>query len=334
MHAGPGLMFSLTLDSAADYLRRRGIVPDGVPVTARPLSGGVSNDVLAVTGPGVSLVIKQALPRLRVAQEWLATPKRILTEAAALRLAARIRPGDVPGVADVDEQALTMTISLVDPRLRNWKTDLMAGRLDERTAVRLGEALADWHSATAADEQARTGFDDAAFVQLRTDPFHRAIAARHPDRGQRIDALVTEMLTTKLCLVHGDFSPKNVLADGPSISVLDWEVAHFGDPVFDLAFLQTHLLLKAVHRPDAAGGYHGLSTAFMQAYRSGVHAGLGRPDAYLGGHIACLLLARVDGKSPAEYLTSPEKLRVRKVARDALAADHATDADLWQAVRG
>lgn len=327
-------MYTLTMESAVDYLRQRGVLPPDRPCTAWPLAGGVSNDVLAITGPGVDLVVKQALPKLRVQQEWRATPRRILAEAAALRLAARIRPDEVPTVADVDEQALTMTISRADSRLRNWKSDLLGGRADPRTAVQLGQALAAWHSATAGDEQLRSRFDDTAFVQLRTDPFHRAIASRHPDLAGRIAALVTTMLTTKLCLVHGDFSPKNVLADGPRVCVLDWEVAHFGDPVFDLAFLHTHLLLKAVHRPQSALGYREVATAFRQTYRSAVDTRLLRPDDYLGGHIACLLLARVDGKSPAEYLTELERDRVRALARNALASTAVTDADLWQAVDG
>jgi 5-methylthioribose kinase len=141
------------------------------------------------------------------------------------------------------------------------------------------------------------------------------------------------LLEHRLCLVHGDFSPKNVLADGARVSVLDWEVAHYGDPVFDVAFLQAHLLLKAVHRPESSRAYRELADTFLRRYDAAVPDPLRRPDDYLAGQVGCLLLARVDGKSPAEYLTGVEALRVRGIALDTLCGSGDVAA-IWQAVDG
>lgn len=324
---------ALKPDSVGRYLQRRGLVAADAPVSAVPLGGGVSNDVLAVTGPGIDLVVKQALPRLRVAQEWVATTSRVLTEADALRLAGRICPDAVPEVLDVDDVAMTLTITRANRSLRNWKSDLLAGRLDAHTAVRCGESLAQWHSATAGDTTVRDHFNNDAFVQLRVEPFHWTVAARHPDRADRITDLAGRLLATHDCLVHGDFSPKNILAGSSRVCVLDWEVAHCGDPVFDLAFLLAHLMLKAVHRPVDAAGYRGLATEFLCAYHERVDPALCSADADLAGQVACLLLARADGKSPAEYLTEPERARVRAIARDALASP-GTTAGLWERCYG
>jgi hypothetical protein len=307
----------LTVDTVAGYLRGRRVI-DSVPVTARALTGGVSSEVLAVTGDGVDLVVKQALSLLRVEQEWHADPRRILTEAASLRLAATIRPDDVPIVLDVDDSAMTLTITRANRSLRNWKDDLLAGVIDRRTGGRLAAALAAWHTATANQPPLREEFGTAGFVELRIDPFHRTIRDRHPALATRIDEFADRLLIDRLCLVHGDFSPKNVLADGNQICVLDWEVAHYGDPVFDLAFLQAHLVLKAVHRPADAAAYRSLAIGFLDDYAALVEPALHRPDEYLAGQVACLLLARVDGKSPAGYLTPPERGRVRGLAVHAL----------------
>jgi 5-methylthioribose kinase len=114
------------------------------------------------------------------------------------------------------------------------------------------------------------------------------------------------------------FLAENILADGSSISVLDWEVAHCGDPVFDLAFLTAHLLLKAIHRPPDQAGYRSLAETFLDTYMAGVTTRLHRPGEYLAAHVACLLLARVDGKSPVEYLTDGERSQVRRLADWAL----------------
>jgi 5-methylthioribose kinase len=324
------MTYQLTVESVADYLRERGVLGQA-HVTVEPLDGGVSNDVLAVTGDDIDVVVKQALPRLRVAQEWYADVTRILTEAAALRFASSIRPDDVPAVVDVDEAAMTLTLARADRALRNWKADLLRGSVDRRTGERLATALAAWHASSTDRPELCERFGTGAFVELRISPYHRAISARHPAVSARIDTLADGLLTRRLCLVHGDLSPKNVLADGDQICVLDWEVAHYGDPVFDVAFLQTHLLLKAIHRPASAHAYNDVAACFLQTYDEAVPGVLRSPDDYLAGHVACLLLARVDGKSPAEYLTTAEADRVRALALDALS--DATDvAKLWQAV--
>ncbi len=57
--------------SVIDHLIRRGVMNDPNATVTR-LSGGVSNDVLAVTGEDVHVVVKRALSRLRVAEEWYA----------------------------------------------------------------------------------------------------------------------------------------------------------------------------------------------------------------------------------------------------------------------
>ena len=78
----------LAAGTVAEYLAARGVVSNPGDLTVEELAGGGSGTVLAVRGPGVALVVKQALPKLRVAEEWIAPARRTDTEAAALRLAA------------------------------------------------------------------------------------------------------------------------------------------------------------------------------------------------------------------------------------------------------
>lgn len=322
-------MRRLTEHDVADYLRERGVIGTDETVVAAELGGGVSSDVLAVTGERVDLVVKQGLEKLRVAAEWFAPPQRVLTEAAALQLAARIRPDDVPVVLDVDAEALALTVTRAERQLRLWKADLLDGHADPATATRLGDALADWHTRTWGDPEVLARFDQAAFVDLRVDPFHRTVALAHPDLAGPIQASIDELTGDPRCLVHGDFSPKNILAAGDRICVLDWEVAHAGNPVFDVAFLLTHLLLKAVRRPSWAGRYRAAAEAFLAAYRAGTRAVGSPPQDVLDRQVACLLLARVDGKSPVEYLGADQRAVARQVGREVLAGDRP---DLWERV--
>lgn len=156
--------------------------------------------------------------------------------------------------------------------------------------------------------------DKRLFVQLRVEPFHRVCMTRHPDLAPAIEAVVRGLLDSNECLVHGDFSPKNMLVGPRDVWVLDWEVAHVGSPTFDRAYLLSHLILKAVYRPQNRGHYRGAADAFLEAYGEADES-----PSWLAANVACLLLARVDGKSPASYLTARGRETVRSVARSTLA---------------
>jgi len=299
-------------DELLRHLRARGLVAADVPLQARPLTGGVSSDVYAVVGPGLDVVVKRACGRLRVADEWLADEERLVTEGWALRVAADLQPGAVPRVLDLDPSTRTLVLERAPRSWREWRAELLAGRVDPAVGELLGRTLAGWHEATRGETRWLAGFaDKTAFVQLRIDPFHRVVAARHPDLAPLIEAVVERLLARADCLVHGDFSPKNVLVGDDRVWVLDWEVAHLGDPLFDLAYLLCHLTLKAIHLPAHAARCRATAARFLAAY--GAEAG-----EELGANVACLLLARVDGKSPADYLTPLERERVRALGRELL----------------
>lgn len=303
---------SLDTGSVADYLVARGVLPDAAHATASTLDGGVSNDVLAVSRGSIDVVVKQALAQLRVADEWLAKQERVITEGEALELAGRLTPHAVPSVVDLDRDVGVVTIERAPRDWNNWKSLLLAGTADPVVAGRLGQILATWHRDTEGDDAVARQFDDTeAFIQLRVDPYHRTVADRVPEVAATVNEIADQMLGTKRCLVHGDYSPKNVLVGADGVWVLDFEVAHTGDPAFDVAFMLNHLVLKAVHQPDHGSRYRDCAEAFLLSYRSETGAEWAGDDRHLLRHLGCLLLARAVGKSPAEYLSGPARAHVR-----------------------
>ncbi len=313
------------------HLVRRGLLPGGTPVEVRLLSGGVSADVFLVTGSGRRLVAKRALDRLRVRQEWHASPARVLREADALALARAIRPDNVPELLDVDEERLVITMRAVPATATNWKADLLAGTAEAEVGRRLGLALADWHSTSASDPGSLEAFADATnFFELRISPFFLRVAEVHADLRPAIERVVARLTGRSSCLVHGDFSPKNVLVEGPGFWVVDWETAHRGDPTFDLAFLVSHLVCKAVHRPALATSYRACADAFVGAYLD--HSVLDIATAELIAEIGCLVLARVDGTSPVDYLDADGQAAARALARRVLLEPPDDLGALWSAV--
>ncbi|MEU2002614.1 phosphotransferase family protein [Rhodococcus sp. NPDC019627] len=315
-------------DAVTEHLRGRGLATAGADLTVHSLTGGVSNDVVAVTGDGVDVVVKRALSRLRVQQEWAADVGRLTTEGLALRLAATIAPDSVPPVLDLSDGFLV--IGRAPDHWHTWKTDLMAGVIDVHVAGRLGEILAQLQRSTAdrLPELADEFGSRTAFEQLRVDPFHRQIRGRHPDLVPQIDRTIAVMAEAGPCLVHGDYSPKNVLVGDSDAEmwVIDWEVAHLGDPTFDPAWIVGHLLLKSIRRPDYADLYRAAAATFLDAWNAA--------DPELGSQLirqtGALVLARVDGRSPVDYLDDPGRAAARSLGRRLLGDFPHSLLDAWR----
>jgi aminoglycoside phosphotransferase (APT) family kinase protein len=285
-------------------------------VRAQPLAGGVSSGIYRVDLRSGSYCVKQALPRLKVAKEWLVPVERVFSEIAYLQVVQGIVPGRVPQVLGQDEASKSFVMPFLGPEYRNWKAQLLAGRVDTEVARALGAVLGRIHAQTA-DEGALAGrfATDANFHALRLEPYLVETAREHPALSDRLLALVDRTARTQRVLVHGDVSPKNVLVGPEGPVLLDAECAWFGDPAFDVAFCLNHLLLKAAHLPahliDLLASYRVFAAAYLQEVEWEPRAGLESRVATL---LPALTVARIDGKSPVEYLGEPQRRAVRRVA--------------------
>jgi len=305
-------------------LRRAGIDLSG-PLEIMPLTGGVSSDIVRVRlADKRSYCAKRALPRLKVASDWQAPPERNHYEAGWLRRAGEIVPGAAPEVIAEDEANGILLLDYLPPEdYRLWKAELLAGRADPSTPLAVADALGRIHAATLHDPVVADAFaTDRLFDALRLDPYLRTLATRQPGLAGPILACLEETAATRMALVHGDVSPKNILVsvhDRRPV-LLDAECAWYGDPAFDAAFCLNHLLLKAVHVPAIRAGLLEQAAAFFTTWISHFPTPLrdetGRRVAML---LPCLMLARVDGKSPVEYLDAAEQQSVRDVAMPLIA---------------
>lgn len=317
----------LDTTSAVDIARALGLDVDAG--SARLLSGGVSSAVVSLEGrPPV--VLKQALARLRVASVWDADPARSETEAEALRVLHAITPENVPELLGSDPAAHVIAVRRAPDGWLDWRSVLLAAP-DERDvdrAATAGAVLGTWHAATWGDAAIRSSFDRAhAFDELRLDPFHRELLRRGAAPAGVLEPLIAELTDARECLVHGDFSPKNVLVGDSGLWVIDAEVAHVGSAVFDLAFLVAHLAVKSIHAPTSSPLLHRAAQAFVAAYER-ANPGRVRIDRVVT-HSAAVMLARVYGKSPTPYLSAAEGEAVADVALRVLSDDDSALDALW-----
>lgn len=285
-------------------LLRVGLIANA-DVTLQPLTGGVSCDVWKVETLRGMAVIKRPLPQLRVAAEWFAPVERGDSEVAWLKRANEIDPTLVPEVwAELPHvHGFAMRFFAGSPV---WKDELVAGRVDSAFAAAVGRGIASIHSATANNDNDRAAFaNDAQFHALRVDPFLLYVAEHDTELAPVLRGLADDLSARKVSLVHGDVSPKNILVGEQGPVFLDAECASYGDPAFDLAFCTTHLLLKAIWLDDER--LRVAAIAFVDAYRTGVDwEDANTLLARAGKLLAALLLARVEGKSPAPYLSDPD----------------------------
>lgn len=308
-------MWDVTPDSARDYLVQTGRLAAAASATITPLAWGVSNLVLRVEcSDGPAFVLKQSRPQLRTKIEWLSRCERIYREADFLRAIGPLLPsGAVPQVLFEDRPNYVLGLSAIRADHVVWKQALLEGRLDPVVAATLGRLLGTIHRATALRPELLPDAPDwSLFDELRIDPFYRWIARVHLALARPIDALLADMARHRACLVHADFSPKNVLVHPDGVSLVDFETGHFGDPAFDLGFFLSHLLLKSSLQPARWVAWRRLIGAFWDAYRDTFASGdadlVVTPSATSPravAHLAGCLLARVDGKSPVDYLPPP-----------------------------
>jgi len=314
-----------------NYLLQKNFLSDLKNISIIPLGGGVSCEAIMIRSQEKSFVVKQALPKLRVKEDWFSDVARIVNEKDCLAFYNKIAPEHVPKLLFYDEENYLFGMEAAPESSKMWKEMLLGGAIDFGVTRKVALTLAEVHNAAAKDKDVLQRFaSQKFFIELRIDPYLRTTAIRHPLLEKVVDKEISRLIENKQTLVHGDYSPKNILVDGSKIYILDFEVAHIGDPSFDLAFLTNHFILKAIKNKQWALSYLNLASYTTENY-------LGRidfTDVKALEHntiktLALLFLARVDGKSSVEYITgSKDKDLIRKISYGILQNNIETFRDL------
>ena len=304
-------------DALQAYLRHTGRIGDAETIVARSLTGGVSNRVVLVErANGDRWVLKQALPKLRVQVDWFSSPARSHREALGLRWLEELAPlGTITPLVFEDVARHLLAMKAVPEPHENWKTRLLEGRVEDDHIAQFARLIAAIHrrGSDHRDQMSAIFADRSFFESLRVEPYYGYTSAQVPDTAGFYGALMADTRATSLTVVHGDFSPKNVLIHDGRLILLDHEVIHFGDPAFDLGFGLTHLLSKAHHVPsrrtDFARAAHSLWNSYSEALDDVPWQDV--LEARVVRHALGCLLARVAGRSPLEYLSAEERARQR-----------------------
>jgi 5-methylthioribose kinase len=305
-------------DLLKGYLKHNGLAVDESSIWIEPLPGGVSCTVLKIVTDKGRFVLKQALQKLNVKQEWLSDIDRTNVEKRALGFLPSLIPGTTPRLVFDDEPNFVFLMECAPDSSLTWKQMLMAGHCNPVVAEKIGRILGDLHQHSHHNEEAKQLFAEKKyFVQLRIDAFFGFLCHTHPDLQPLIQRHINECLSIETSLVTGDYSPKNILVDGLQVIPIDFEVIHYGDSSFDLGFLSTHLMLKSIYFSERAEDYYEMLRKVLEGYFS-VLRFMERSalEQRAVQQLALIMLARVDGKSPVEYITSDtDKQLIRETSR-------------------
>jgi 5-methylthioribose kinase len=312
------------------YLRDTGRIDSREEPTLKKLSGGVSNKTVWLQlCRGQAWVIKQALPKLRVQSDWFSDPARIDIEANGLRYLPRVAPkGSITPLVFQDTAQNLLAMEAVPEPHQNWKQQLLSGKVQREHFSQFAALLGSIHreSFRLRRELEPIFAEKRFFTTLRLEPYYEYSAESVPQAGAFLQELVTWTLSRSDALVHGDFSPKNVLVHDERLILLDHEVLHFGDPAFDLGFSLTHFLSKALHVREQRLALIEGAQWYWSRYLDEVS---GIPwvenlDLRAAKHALGCILARVCGRSPLEYLSDEERLIQRRVAIDMITENFTT----------
>lgn len=301
--------------SLIEWLRSAGwIDPDECP-TVTTLAGGVSNRTVLVQrvhGADGDWVIKQGLEKLRVQADWFCDPARVHREAEGLRWLEKILPaGSVPRFVGEDHRFHLLLMQAVPQPHVNWKTKLLAGEIDLDECRQFGQLLGTIHAKAFQQRDVIAPlFDDRSYFEaLRLEPYYAYAASQVSAAATFLNRLLDETRNCRLTLVHGDYSPKNILVRDGQLVLLDHEVIHWGDPAFDVGFGLTHLVSKAHHLPQHRKQFAEAAQVVWDSYLGIVHQQLWSKglDERAARHLLGCLLARVAGRSPLEYLTDEQR---------------------------
>ena len=283
---------------------------------------GVSSDIWYVkTDQNIEFCIKRALAKLTVKEDWYAPISRSNFEAMYFKHCYKMAPSNFPKLLGHDNKKFILAMEWYSPDyFLVWKKKMLNKKIEKKDIINVSDLLVKKHKKFFNSKNVEKQFDnDATFYSIRIEPYILFTSKKYPDYKNRFDSVAESLVKNKKTLIHGDFSPKNILIKDNNPIILDAETACWGDPVFDLAFCNNHLLLKCL-LPDGLGKkLLDLSFKFVKNYIDNISwEDKNSFTKRLLDITPLLLLARVDGKSPIEYFKIKQQELTRQLGKHLL----------------
>ena len=244
--------------------------------SVREVGDGNLNLVFIVSGSAGSVVVKQALPYVRlVGESWPLALYRTFFEHHALTRQAARDPGSVPEVFHFDEAQALIAMEYLQPHVI-LRYKMIAGERVEGLGAFLGTHCArmafrgsELHMASAAKKADVALF--AGNVEIPaitealvfTDPYYAAQMNRHTEGLDPVVAALREDVALKTevqklfvtfatnteTMLHGDLHTGSVMSTATESRIIDPEFAQYGPMGFDIGMLAANYLMAYFSQP-------------------------------------------------------------------------------------
>lgn len=285
------------------------------------LTGGVSNKTVLLTREsGDQWVIKQALDKLRVKEDWYCDVERIIIEYKGMKWFSEALPkGAVPQPVFFDEKNHVFCMTAVLKPHENLKQLILHGDVRIELFRKLGHLLGTVQNAGRNSQEAISLFHDRQFFKdLRIEPYYQFTATQIPVTRTFYQSLIDRTLKVTETISHGDFSPKNVLVRDNDVVLLDFEVTHYGDSTFDVGFFLCQVFCFANHLQNVRQGMKNAALGFWNSYLETIGTVDSETEQRAVDHTIGCLMARVKGRSPVDFLTEGEQGRQIRIALESI----------------
>ena len=281
------------------------LLKDEIKFDFTKITDGVSSDIWYVkTEKGLEFCIKRALEKLTVKEDWFAPINRNNFEAAYFKACQNIIPNSFPKILGHDDKNYILAMEWFNPKSYIlWKKKLLDMTFEIKDGKTISNILNKKHAYFYNKSNYKKQFEnDKTFFDIRIEPYILFTAKSYPQHENYFFNVAKSLVSNKKTVIHGDFSPKNILIGSDFPVILDAETACWGDPVFDLAFCNNHIILKSILNLSNKKKYMSLSKEFINSYIDNINweEKSNLRDRFLK-LTPLLILARLDGKSPIEY---------------------------------
>ncbi|TFF27307.1 S-methyl-5-thioribose kinase [Jiella endophytica] len=239
---------------------------------AREVGDGNLNLVFIVEGPASAVVVKQALPYVRlVGDSWPLPLKRAYFEWNALVRQAAVQPERLPALHHFDPVNALIVMEYLSPHVILRK-ELTAGKRFKHLAEHVGVFLAEtlFRSSDFFMDTAKKKADVALFADnvalcaisenlVFTEPYFDAplnrwttpqldglALALRADRAVKVGAqeMLYRFTTKSEALLHGDLHTGSIMVTAKDTRIIDPEFAFYGPMGFDIGALLANLYLS------------------------------------------------------------------------------------------
>jgi 5-methylthioribose kinase len=263
--------------SLAGYLSTRPVAMEklgsAAGLSVREVGDGNLNLVFLVAAagdPGRAVVVKQALPYLRVAGEsWPLTRERMRFESQALRTYNELCPGLVPVLYDYDEEMSLVVMEYLGTH-EVMRRQLVARRRFPKFVDHISTFLAnslfftsDWFLDGVRKKEMQSRFINPHLNKLQEDFVYTNPYVTSPENrwnplieaevkairsSAEVKAAIAEMksayMTHAEALIHADLHTGSIMLNESDTRVIDPEFCFFGPVAYDVGAVLQNLVLS------------------------------------------------------------------------------------------